>query len=492
MRWFRRILNQQTTVSSPSSRRIGARRPGVEELEQRQVPTGGMKLFVLSVPSSPNPPVFVATAGQSFSLSATASDTDSAATSLTGTIDWGDGSSSQSLPSQSLKGGFNVIFQSHTYSNPSPVGSPYEVSIVVVDNDGNSDSQIGPVVVNPRVAASGMSATTALVRNADGRLDAFVVGSDRAVWHRTETIPGGAWGAWSSLGGVVSSIGVARNADGRLEVFAVGGDSGVWHQWQTYPGGSWSGWSSLGGVVSSIAVASNANDDLDLFAIGSDSGVWHQEQTASSFGSGGLWSGWSSLGGVVKSIAVTRNADGRLEVFAVGGDSSVWHQAQTSAGSSLGSGSSWSGWSDLGGVVSSISVAANADGRLEVFAIGSDRAVWHQVQTFAGSGLWSGWSSLGGVVQAIAAARNLNGQLEVIAIGGDRAVWHVAQTTSGGAWSLWSRLDGVVSSITATSPNDGPLEAFAVGSDRALWQDGEMSPVFGWSGWFSLGGQLIR
>lgn len=38
------------------------------------------------------------------------------------------------------------------------------------------------------------------------------------------------------------------------------------------------------------------------------------------------------------------------------------------------------------------SVAVNSDGRLEIFARGSDGACWHNWQTSPG-GAWSGWAS---------------------------------------------------------------------------------------------------
>ena len=50
-------------------------------------------------------------------------------------------------------------------------------------------------------------------------------------------------------------IAVGRNADGRMEVFVRGTDNALWHKWQTTPNGGWSGWVSEGGVLTSdIAV----------------------------------------------------------------------------------------------------------------------------------------------------------------------------------------------------------------------------------------------
>jgi acylphosphatase len=88
-----------------------------------------------------------------------------------------------------------------------------------------------------------------------------------------------------------------------------------------------------------------------------------------------VWSSWNSLGGVITSDPiVSHDADGRLEVFARGTDGAVWHIWQTSPGGG------WSGWASLGGVVTSLcAVYQNADGRLEVFARGTDDAVWHNL-----------------------------------------------------------------------------------------------------------------
>lgn len=43
-----------------------------------------------------------------------------------------------------------------------------------------------------------------------------------------------------------------------------------------------------------------------------------------------------------------------------------------------------------------VSVTCNSDGRLEVFGVDTDRAVWHKWQTVPHAGPWSGWNSLGG------------------------------------------------------------------------------------------------
>ncbi len=71
------------------------------------------------------------------------------------------------------------------------------------------------------------------------------IGADGALWHSWQLSAGGAWGTWNSLGAPSSSIQaqgdpfVAENADGRLEAFVGGSDGNLWHTWQVTPGGEW-------------------------------------------------------------------------------------------------------------------------------------------------------------------------------------------------------------------------------------------------------------
>src|SRR6187402_3310391 len=80
-------------------------------------------------------------------------------------------------------------------------------------------------------------------------------------------------------------------------------------------------------------------------------------------------------------------------------------------------------WNSLGGVITTDpTVIRNSDGRLEVFARGTDNALWHIWQTAPNDG-WSDWSSLGGTITSnIAVERNANGRLEAFVRGGDNAL----------------------------------------------------------------------
>jgi len=239
--------------------------------------------------------------------------------------------------------------------------------------------------------------------NDDGRLEIFATGSDSALWHIWQVTPNGPWGAWASLGKppgpvFITTPLVSANDDGRLEAFVIGSDRALWHIWQTAPGAPWGGWASLGGPPTGNMVLYpflRKNDDgrLEVFvtaeshsAVGVTGTLWHVWQVAPN----GPWGAWASLGKPTANISaptVRKNDDGRLEIFVNGSDGALWHMWQLTAGGG------WGSWSSLGSPSSleigsfTPFVAENDDGRLEAFAVGSDGALWHTWQISPG-GHW--------------------------------------------------------------------------------------------------------
>ena len=199
----------------------------------------------------------------------------------------------------------------------------------------------------------------AVAQNADGRLELFVVGLDGQLYHTWQTTKNNSseWSEWAPLGGgsLPSDPVVAQNADGRLEVFVVRSNGQLYHLWQTEPNGTWSTAASLGGQWSPLkrpAIAQNADDRLEIFMVGSGRQLYHRWQTEPS--SSNQWSpDWTIFGPerwpLSSNPAIARNADGRLEVFmvgSVGSDKQLYHRWETAAGSSSG----WVGsWAPLGG-----------------------------------------------------------------------------------------------------------------------------------------------
>jgi subtilisin family serine protease len=239
---------------------------------------------------------------------------------------------------------------------------------------------------------------------APGRLDCFVVGNDRQLYHKWFS---GGWSGWEALGGNLYSNPAAVSwASNRIDVFAIGGDHAMWHRW--WDGAAWRGWESLGGFCTDgVGVSSWASGRLDCFVVGNDRRLYHK------WFSGG-WSGWEDLGGNIYSnpTAVSWGPN-RIDVFAIGGDHAMWHRWWD--------GAAWRGWESLGGFCTDgVGVSSWASGRLDCFVAGNDRHLYHK--WFSGG--WSGWEDLGGNIYSNPAAASWgSNRIDVFAIGGDHAMW---------------------------------------------------------------------
>jgi hypothetical protein len=186
------------------------------------------------------------------------------------------------------------------------------------------------------------------------------------------------------------------------------------------------------------------------------------------------------LGGIVVSPpeAVAWGPD-RLDVFALGTDHALWHRWWD--------GAAWGGWESLSGALTSPPEAVSwGQDRLDVFALGTDHALWHR--WWDGTS-WGGWESLGGVLTSPPVAVSwASDRLDVFALGTDHALWH--RWWDGAAWGGWESLGGTLTSApTAVSWAKDRLDVFGIGTDNAVWHtwwDGTA-----WGTWESLGGSVF-
>jgi hypothetical protein len=289
------------------------------------------------------------------------------------------------------------------------------------------------------------------VQNADGRLEVLLNGSDGNLWHIWQITPGENWGAWTGLSQPPNTsfftIPVAgKNADGRIEAFSIGDDGNLWHVWQTAPGNGWFNWfssgkpsSSVGNIEHAPGVEINPNGRLEVFTSGTDGALWHIYQLTAN----GTWGTWTPLDKPsqtnVNIPIAGKNADGHLEVFSIGDDGNLWHTWQKAPGNG------WFNWSSSGqppaktaGPTLPPALVQNLDGRLEVFVLGADGALWHIWQN-APNGTWSNWASLSkppttAIAGPPSVAQNKDGRLELLVNANDGALWHIWQTVTGKSW----------------------------------------------------------
>jgi len=198
-----------------------------------------------------------------------------------------------------------------------------------------------------------------VTHNIDGRLEVCAIATDNALYHISETTPGGPWSNWQNLGGSLFAAppALGRNLDGRLEAFANRPDGTIWHIWQTAPG-SWlgAGWAQLGTMPFVHPMIGRKPDGrMEIFGVSPNDGqIWHAWQTAPN----DYFSPWNQLGfrtrvsnvdGREQQPMVVSNSDGRMEVFGIalnhGIDSAAQHTWQTAINSG------WSDWDMLPRIV---------------------------------------------------------------------------------------------------------------------------------------------
>jgi hypothetical protein len=188
--------------------------------------------------------------------------------------------------------------------------------------------------------------------------------------------------------------------------------------------------------------------------------------------------------------SATLYRDGRLVVFARGSDGQIYHRWQTTPNGN------WSGgWQSIGappgGALSDPDATLNQPGGLVVFARGADGAIWHCWQGQM-NGNWSGWASLGSIATSgPGATLYRDGRRVVFVRGTDNTIWHRWQTTPNGNWSGWESIGappgGATSDPDATLNQPGGLVAFTRGADGAIWHCWQGQMNGNWSGWATLG-----
>jgi hypothetical protein len=262
----------------------------------------------------------------------------------------------------------------------------------------------------------------------------------------------------------------------RNGVTIAGGDCDI-DQAQADDFGQWGAMTSPIADAEKLVAARNTDGTIETFWLASGGAIQHVRQTASG------WTTSAALGGLAKKLAIGSNADGRLELFYVGTNDMLFHRVQLPTGG-------WSGELAFGVAATELAVGRNADGRLEVVFTAPDGSLQHAWQT-AANGNWSAQAALGGAAKDIVIGANADGRLEVFYIGTNKLLYHRVQLTDG-SWS-GELAFGVAASDLAVGRNaDGRLEllfADAAGAISHAWQT---APNSTWSATSPLGGSAKK
>ena len=188
---------------------------------------------------------------------------------------------------------------------------------------------------------------------------------------------------------------------------------------------------------------------------------------------GGAWSGWSSLGGQITSdpVAVTDGAN--VSVIVRGLGDSVWYGRLTN-------GTAWTGWRYLGGQITS-DIGATVDGA----GIELVRSRPRQCRSGAGASRRAtrgpaGNTSAAQIISDPVAVTD-GSAVEVFALGLGGGLWH-GRLTSTNTWSGWHFLGGILTSDVGATLAGGGVDVFASGLGAAVWH-GRLTNGGAWSGW---------
>lgn len=186
----------------------------------------------------------------------------------------------------------------------------------------------------------------------------------------------------------------------------------------------------------------------------------------------------------VQTPAFAVNPDGRAEVFAVDERGRLWHNWENSPGSfwhtdGNGVSTGFHGWDGIGGdgeVRPGVTAIRRADGRLQVYARGSDNRVKEVHQT--NFGIWSGWRSLGGELHGVPVAVRAGDDRQVVYFRGpDNAAWMFrSRGPNSDEYDIRRRDGGTFQGDPAvlTAP-DGLVNVFVRGTDNRLYRFEETS-----------------
>ena len=276
--------------------------------------------------------------------------------------------------------------------------------------------------VVPSYATAGgiLTAAPAGASGAAGTADVFVRGTDGSVF--TTHWNGTSFSSWTSLGGYITADpGATASGATRLDVFVRGRDNQLYQR--TWNGTSWTPWRALGGILTTgpgASVRPGSQPQLDVWVAGSDKQLYRR----SSADGGNTFGAWQALGGILTSDpSAVSTTSAHIDVFVRGSDMQMYHRSWDQA-------TGWTAWQGLGGILASAPAAASCSaGHLDVFVLGSDSSIYRR--SFNGTS-WSGWTRVGGTWRSGLGAACIAGssKVAVFARGVDDGLWMETLTAS--------------------------------------------------------------
>jgi hypothetical protein len=228
-------------------------------------------------------------------------------------------------------------------------------------------------------------------------------------------------------------------------------------------------------------LALSTSNSIHLFALGSDDRVWRANRAQPA---AAPWSSWQIADGGIRTplwrdLQGIANADGSLELVALGPDSKLYYQKSNGAANV--------NWQSLDGECQRIALGRDPGGGLEVIAVCEGNAIFRIAQNGA-AGAWGNWGTRIGTATQVFHSTGSAGRVGIYGVDSNGQVHHRSHGTNGTLWSDWSTLGGSVRQLAFGRNSAEATEIFAIGKDdRFLWTL-QPRPIGGWGHWQQIGG----
>lgn len=184
-------------------------------------------------------------------------------------------------------------------------------------------------------------------------------------------------------------------------------------------------------------------------------------------------------------LTVAANADGRLELLRTDSGDHISRRSQNSPGST-----DFSPYFGVDGYLTSVAARRTTNGALEVEVLGTNEKgeLWTHRQLGPGAGAWSDWvrNPYDPTLASVAASDRL-----IAATTPSGRVYVEVVAPYAGSWSLLPDSGPPLADIAVVENADGRSEIFGVGFDDTIWVRWQTSPGSGsWSDAVQLDGRL--
>jgi metallophosphoesterase (TIGR03767 family) len=346
-------------------------------------------------------------------------------------------------------------------SNPSQLASlarelatndPQEVNHGITNRMGvpqDRNTQLLLAAPFPLHAPHPLGSPVAAARNQDGRLELFGTDASGNLWNTSQSAVSGDLNPWTKIAGGPGwqSVTGSVHQDGRVEVFALDGAGTVNRRTQSGAGSStYVTTPPFDGAFTTVSAVQDLWGGMQVYAGRGDNGIRHRWQDFQNDDTiaNGWFTPWTQLGGTAIQLAVETGSDGRAVLIAVREDGTLIQRKMNVANAQTES--EWGGVFPLDGILDSVDMARNLDGRLVIFGTNPDRQLFQRFETAPGSGTWQPWAllptPLGGAtlrMTYVAAERNGAGRIELFAVDTTGMLYHAKQSNPNSAvWSPWA------------------------------------------------------